>query len=621
MNARTSNEGATQDAPRDAATAAFDPTYTSANSEARAAAGGYSVTLNAGDGALKVGAEQKRSASSLASQFQGTSLNMAGIATADGGREYLLTMESVVAASVKGGGFQDTSSTGVRGRYRVTLPSDAVDVDPTRINPFDPHTIPKGGSVALDGQQFNGTALEGSFRNIAVQSQTTEAAGASYRVDRLDDGRVRVTTGPNEAVEAFNGLGFSAGRFSAVAGRQDALGHSAVRTATFNLDQPEGRQAYEQFIDNGTLDGRTPGVQDLATVERLGMSSQTRLKVGQGDTFGIDLAGARNSGEVVRVGREDGSVTETRNVQYNGNLPASRVSAYAADGQEDLAQRRYEFTFDLRDHAQGEQIAGMVNAALSGDAAGDRGPMKAGELNTLSFSQAQMRTLMERTQSMVQDNPMLGPSWQVLANDGSGKPQQDVDAFATGLARNQGQSAQGMAERMFHIAAAGGRDLQKIDASVQGDHLQQLPAPSPLLPQQDPRNSASADHPLWLQSQGAVGSLDRAMGRQPDEMSERLGMALLVAAKGKGMQRIDQAVLSDDGRYAFAVQGEPHAADRQIARADTAQAVATPVSDQVRELQQAPAPVETTPPAQASQQQDQEREQQVQEQAARSMAR
>lgn len=615
MNARTSKEGATQDAPRDAASASFDPTYTSANSEVRAAAGGYSVTLNEGDGALKVGTEHKRAASSLAAQFQGMSLNMAGSPTPDGGRDYLLTMESVVGASAKGAGFQDTSSTGMRGRYRVSLPSEAVDVDPTRINPFDPQTIPKGGSVTLDGQQFTGTALEGSFRNIAMQSQTTEASGASYRVDRLDDGRVRVSTGPNEAVEAFNGMGFSAGRFSAIAGRQDALGHAAVRTATFDLDQAEGRQAYEQFIDNGTLSGQTPGVQDLATVERLGVSSQTRLKVGYGDTFGLDLAGARNSGDVVQVSREDGSRTELRSVQYNGNLPATRVSAYGADGQEDRAQRRYEFTFDLRGHAQGEQIAGMVNAALSGDPSGDRGPVKAGELTTLSFSEAQMRTLMERTQSMVGDNPMLGPSWQVLAEDGNGRPQQDVDAFALGLARNQGQSTYGMAERLFHIAAAGGKDLQKIDAAVQGEHLQSLAPPSPLLPRQDPRHTASPDHGMWLQSQGAVSSLDQAMGRQGDEMSERLGMALLVAAKGKGMQRIDEAVLSDDGRYAFAVQGQPHAADRQIARTDTAQAVATPVEDQVRQLQDAP---ERTG---AARQDARQQEQVVQEQAARTMAR
>ncbi len=104
------------------------------------------------------------------------------------------------------------------------------------------------------------------------------------------------------------------------------------------------------------------------------------------------------------------------------------------------------------------------------------------------------------------------------------------------------------------------------------------------------------------------------MGRTPDEMSERLGMALLVAARQKGMERIDEAVLSDDGRYAFAVQGEVHAADRQIARADTAQAVATPVSEQVREL---PSPAQRS----IGHAQSVQQEQQVQEQQNRAMAR
>ncbi|MGV6482754.1 hypothetical protein ACTUVJ_002345 [Stenotrophomonas indicatrix] len=37
---------------------------------------------------------------------------MAGNPTPDGGRDYLLTMESVVGAIVKGAGFQDTGSSG-----------------------------------------------------------------------------------------------------------------------------------------------------------------------------------------------------------------------------------------------------------------------------------------------------------------------------------------------------------------------------------------------------------------------------------------------------------------------------------------------------------------------------
>ncbi len=84
--------------------------------------------------------------------------------------------------------------------------------------------------------------------------------------------------------------------------------------------------------------------------------------------------GSRSSVEVVQVNREDGRRTELRSVQYNGNLPASRISAYGADGQGDTAQRCYAFTFDLCGHAQGEQIRSGIcweYAPLHGRRPGD----------------------------------------------------------------------------------------------------------------------------------------------------------------------------------------------------------------------------------------------------------
>lgn len=609
MNARDGKDNSTVNASHDAIdTAGFDPTYSSSGHEAR----GGSVTV--ADGSVKVSSEHRLGGTTFAGQYVESSAGVS-VAVVEGRREFQLEIGSATRTALQLGTVDAAASVGSRGRYKVALPQGD-GTDPRLVNPLDPTSIPPGGSVILDAQQFVGTQMEARFRNIATQSQLTEAQGASYRVDRLSDGRVRVTTGPNEAVEAFKGVGFSAGKLSVMAGRQDALGQSSVRSATFDLQQPEGRAAYQQFIESGRMDASTPGVQDLATIERLGMSSQTRLKLGYDDALAVDLAGQRNAGDLVRIRRDDGSHTERMTLDYSGNLPMTRIRAFGADGQEDITQRRYEFRIDLADHPQGRQIASMINAALSGDGSNEaRGPMKAGAVNTLVLDEGQMRSLMERTQAMVKDNPTMGPGWRLLAEDGQGRPLQDADAFAVALARNQGNSAYGVAERLFHISAAGGADLQKIDATVRGDHLQGLPSPSPLLPQQDPRHADSGDHPLWLQSMGAVAGLDQAMGRQPDAMSERLGMALLVAARDKGLQRIDQAVLSDDGRYAFAVQGEPHAADRQIARADTAQAMATPVEEQMRQLHDAPER------AAAAQRDTQQQEQVVQEQAARAMAR
>lgn len=615
MNDPTRKEGASVDAAaRNAADVAFDPTYTSSNVEVHGKAGRTSVSATPGDGGLKVTQEaRQQGAGPAGGPFRATTLG-ASESTADGRVSYQLELETVAGQRQKSGIVESTHTEGLRGRYRVSLP-EGDGTDPTQINPFDPQTLPNGASVTLDAQSFSGTAMAGTFRNIAAEHKLTEAEGASLRVDRLDDGRVRVTTGPNQAVDAFNGMGFSAKGVTAIAGRQDALGQSSVRTATFDLADAQGQAAYQQFVANGSLDAKTPGMDDVATVERLGMSSQTRLKVDVGTAFGLDLAGARNSGDVTQVRRDDGSFTELRNVQYDGNLPVTRLSQYGADGQELRDQRRYEFTFDLRQHAQGDQVAGLLNSALTGDT-GAHGPVKAGERNTVSFSEDQLRAMMERTQQMVQDNPMAGERWRLLAEDGRGGLQTDVDAYATSLARNRGNSEYGMAEQMFRLATADkDAGVQKIDATVDGAHLRNLPPPSPLVPVNDPRQSSSADHSLWLQSHGAVSRLDAAMGRQPDQSTERLGMALLVAAKDKGMCRIDEAVLSEDARYAFAVQGQPHAADRQIARTDTAQAVATPVEKQLEALEGVNQRIGEN--AQAQQQ-----EAQVQEQAvSRSMGR
>lgn len=608
MNDPTRKEGASFDAAaRNAADVAFDPTYTSSNSEVHGKAGRTSVSATPGDGGFKVTQEARQQSSGPAGgPFRATTLG-AGESSADGRVQYQLELETVAGQRQKSGIVESTHTEGLRGRYRVSLP-EGDGTDPTRINPFDPQTLPKGGSVILDAQSFSGTTMAGTFRQIAAEHKLTEAEGASLRVDRLDDGRVRVTTGPNQAVEAFNGMGFSAKGVTAIAGRQDALGQSSVRTATFDLADAQGQAGYQQFVANGSLDSNMPGVADVATVERLGMSSQTRLKVDVGTAFGVDLAGARNSGDVTQVRRDDGSYTELRNVQYDGNLPVTRLSQHGTGGQELRDQRRYEFTFDLRQHEQADQVAGLLNSALTGDA-GAQGPVKAGELNTVSFSEDQLRAMMERTQRMVQDNPMAGERWRLLAEDGRGGLQTDVDAYAASLARNRGNSEYGMAEQMFRLATADkDAGVQKIDATVEGAHLRNLPPPSPLLPVNDPRQTSSADHPLWLQSHGAVSRLDAAMGRQPDQSTERLGMALLVAAKDKGMCRIDEAVLSEDARYAFAVQGQPHAADRQIARTDTAQAVATPVEKQLETL-------EGVNQRLADSAQTQQQEAQVQEQA------
>ena len=124
-------------------------------------------------------------------------------------------------------------------------------------------------------------------------------------------------------------------------------------------------------------------------------------------------------------------------------------------------------------------------------------------------------------------------------------------------------------------------------------------------PMQQP---AHADHALFMQAQSGVHQLDAKAGRTPDQRSDNLAAALVVAARNDGMSRIDHVSLSTDAARVFAVQGALSSPFKQIASVLTVESLNTPVAQstlawdraieqvasQSRE-QQAPEPTRQTP--------------------------
>lgn len=86
------------------------------------------------------------------------------------------------------------------------------------------------------------------------------------------------------------------------------------------------------------------------------------------------------------------------------------------------------------------------------------------------------------------------------------------------------------------------------------------------------------DRALYEQAIIGVHVIDANMGRTPDQHSDQLAAAMVVAAKRAGMNRIDTVLLSDDGSRAFAVQGKLDSPLKQIAHVQTAEAVNTPMA-------------------------------------------
>jgi hypothetical protein len=469
----------------------FNPNYPSPNSEYTVGADGQTVggavTWNPGDGSIKVTGSQIATppgqADTAPVQFEArrdTAVTL-GQTNKDGNTEF--TVEVQFTDSVSASASEQTrrgqidgevgAGAGTRARYKVVLPGENQSPEAAaQVNPFDPTTIPVGATVTMDGQVFTQTALEGSFRHIGIKHGLTEAAGASYSVSRVDENNIRVTMGPNEAVEAFNGFGVTTEIATAMLGRQDNLGFPSVSTATFDLSNPDGQAAYAHFVGTGEVAHETPGVSDVAQIGRLDYSSQTRAQLELGP-LSADLAGAQNTGSRVDITYPDGSYTSVIQLQYSGNAPLQVTQRFDADGAEVVSERTYQFTINTDRPSYGwwarniegrsesteeNNLAQLLNDAFTGNH--ESGLVRPGSKVTIELTESQMQALQAQTREVAAADGNLGGtnSLDLAAEEGS-----TLD-FSVAIARNLGFSEPfGLVDQLWTIS---GNGEQPIDARV-----------------------------------------------------------------------------------------------------------------------------------------------------------
>src|SRR5690606_8972753 len=486
-----------------------NPTYPSANSEYSARVEGQhaegSVTWNPGDGSVKLTGTQIVTPPGQTDQSPVRYSARSETAVTDGqvnktidGKAYTeFTVEVQFTQSTNVEAQNRTSrglvegeasiGAGTRARYKVLLPGNDQSAEAAaRINPFDPTTIPDGATVMMDGQNFTQGSLAGSFRHIGVQTNVTEASGVTYAVTR-DGSEVRVTMGPNQAVEAFNGVGLRSEIATAMLGRQDNLGGSTLATASFDLSNANGQAAYAHFVATGQVAHETAGVGEVATIERVDYSSQTRAQLELGPVK-ADLAGAQNTGTFVRTSYPDGSYTDTTELQYSGNVPLQVTQRFDAAGNEVTSERTYEFKVST-DHtvnlgwwdkmwgaSEAEAEASretshtqLLNWSLTGGS--DAGPAQAGKTMTITFTEGQMQALHGQTTAAAGANESGMDTLRLLAGGEDDMPVNSTFDFAVAMARNLGGDNYGFAERLFQISSGADGDLAnkefaRIDASV-----------------------------------------------------------------------------------------------------------------------------------------------------------
>jgi len=389
------------------------------------------------------------------------------------------------AGGARGGQVEGSVATGFTSTYKVSLPGEASVEQAATVNPFDPTTIPVGGSVTVDGSNFVNTSFEASFRYIGTQTKISDAAGVSYRVERVDENTVRVTGGPTETINAFNGVGLSVGDISVMAGREDQLHGASLQTAEFDISTAEGQAAFEHFNATGQVAHETPGVGNVATIDRLDYSSQTQLRAEAGD-LSLVLGGQANLGSSVKVTYPDQSYSLTTDLSYGANVPLTVEQRFDAQGNELPGERRFEFEvstdrpaynwFERNILGQNEQseeraLAEQLNWAIDGDPSSGR--VSPGETVTLSFTESQIETLMGQIQSTVDGNNIAGANndLDLLLSGGVDGP--NSMEFAVALARNLGSEPGGFIDKLFRISSGADGDnannrYDGIDVTVQG---------------------------------------------------------------------------------------------------------------------------------------------------------
>lgn len=377
---------------------------------------------------------------------------VAGKKTTDGVTTYTASTDISVTLNagvdVKQAGLEVGRTEGIKGSYEVSMPERiAANTNLAEVNPFDPDSMPTGTVIKLDGSQYSGTEFKATFRHIATESKITNYDGASLLVEKTGTDQVRVTAGPTEAIEAYNGVGVDFSVASVMLGRNDKLDAATLKTAEFNLASADGRAAYNDYIATGTLPTKNGnGVNDIATIEKVDYSSQTRLDVEVGP-LKLGLEGAKNTGNSVVTTHADGTSTATTDLQYSGNVPMALTQKFDAAGNEIMADRVYSYTVKADDN-----VAQLLNAAQGGGLAhADSGPVKGGDTVTLSYTETEMAQLLAHAGKAVEASQGFDRELQILTQDYDGNTVKTRD-FALGLARNLGGSDYGTAQRLFTIS-------------------------------------------------------------------------------------------------------------------------------------------------------------------------
>jgi hypothetical protein len=301
---------------------------------------------------------------------------------------------------------------GVSSTFEVELPQADYEKwvrdgsDPSKLpNPYDPTSLPPGGTITLKSEHYGSSELSVAYRNIQAQTGNTHSHGTTMAIERqspADPPTVKVTTGPTEAVQRTLAVGAGSEDLNVSLTGERTLESYNLQSATFDLSTDEGKAAYNQFLMTGKLpEQEGNGIKDIEREYKMSYSEAVKAGLVVGDhEFSLNLSNVEQEIKVTEsaterkielgyfaTGDEGVSTVHSRsyyrddNGQWMPNLDGSTQVAYSNLSAEDTARLQEVFT-GTRGNTSG---GGRYNAQF-----------------TLSDDQALM--LAQRARKYTQDN-------------------------------------------------------------------------------------------------------------------------------------------------------------------------------------------------------------------------
>ncbi|MCE9666456.1 hypothetical protein LY474_01410 [Myxococcus stipitatus] len=288
-------------------------------------------------------------------------------------------------------------------------------------HPLNPETIPDGASIKMEQSKFAGYGLDVGLSYHAVElglaGDVKQGKGMSIEVSR-DGDKLKMTSGPTEFIENNGTVSLGVGPVSVSMGREDTLKEYKLRTAEFDLANPDGKKAFESFAKDGRMPEKEgPGVSNTLRFDKVNYEStggKVDIDVGP---FSIGTDGTTNTGDYLITHHPDGTKSLTSDITYGGDHPDITIEQkYGKDGKLIPGSEKFAMKFDTKDDNARE----LLVYSYTGDSAKAKAARENDDPITLNLTASDIQEMQRRSGIQAQNGGHMGIN--VLLTDYDGKP-------------------------------------------------------------------------------------------------------------------------------------------------------------------------------------------------------